>query len=150
MSEHQKDEFLKDEYLLLQGFYEDFDRRALMVKGWSVTVAIAGLAVGFEKGIPAIWALAGVAALMFWIIDGKWRMYQYANRKRIKEIEAHFRHESRNDIIPLQAFERWWSGYEEQSLLKVVFYPVVMLPHILAVVLSAILIVVHYHIRCLV
>ena len=88
MDKDQKDVFLKDEYLLLQGFYVDFDRSALMVKGWSVTVAIAGLAVGFEKGIPGIWVLVGVAALMFWIIDGKWRMYQYANRKRIKEIKV--------------------------------------------------------------
>ena len=118
MKEDQKNDFLKDEYLLLQGFYEDFDRRALIIKGWSVTVAIAGIAVGFEKKCPTIWALAGVAALMFWIIDGKWRMYQYANRKRIKEIEAHFRNEGEDKLMPLQAFERWWSGYEEQSLLK--------------------------------
>ena len=150
MTEDQKDAFLKDEYLLLQGFYEDFDRRALVVKGWSVTVAIAGLAVGFEKSSPAIWALAGVAAAMFWIIDGKWRMYQYANRKRIKEIEAHFRNESGDEIIPLQAFERWWSGYEEQSLLKILCYPVVLLPHALAVILSVGLLIVHYLIHCLV
>ena len=113
MNADQKDEFLKDEYLLLQGFYEDFDRRALLIKGWSVTVAIAGLALGFEKSLPTIWALAGIAATLFWIIDGKWRTYQYANRKRIKEIEAHFRNERGNDVVPLQVYEWWWSGYEE-------------------------------------
>jgi hypothetical protein len=143
MNEDQKDEFLKDEYLLLQGFYEDFDHRALTIKGWSVTVAVAGLAVGFEKSSPAIWALAGIAAAMFWIIDGKWRMSQYANHKRIKEIEAHFRNKSGSGIVPLQAFERWWSGYEEQSLHKVLWYPVVMLPHALAVFLSFGLLIFH-------
>lgn len=147
MNEDQKDGFLKDEYILLQGFYEDFDRRALMIKGWSVTVAIAGLAVGFEKNIPAIWALAGVAALFFWVIDGKWRTYQYANRKRIKEIEAYFRGDSEKSIKPLQAYERWWSGYEEQSLCKVLYYPLVMLPHVLAIGLSAALLVTHYFVH---
>ena len=55
MNAEQKYQFLKDEYLLLQNFYEDFDRRALLIKGWSVTVAIAGLTLGFEKQIPTIW-----------------------------------------------------------------------------------------------
>ncbi len=146
MNADQRDKFLKDEYLLLQGFYEDFDRRALLIKGWSVTVAVAGLALGFEKGNPAIWAMAGVVAVMFWVIDGLWRTYQYANRKRIEEIEAHFRSGSENGIVPLQIFERWWSGYKEQSLVKVLCYPVVILPHGLVVLVSVSLLLIHHYI----
>jgi len=150
MDTDKTNEFLKDEYLMLQGFYEDFDRRALLIKGWSVTIAIAGLALGFEKSLPEIWFLSGVAALMFWVIDGKWRVYQYANRKRIKEIEAHFRSEKEIAIFPFQAYDKWWLGYQEQSLLKILLYPIVMLPHVLAVLLSASLLVSHYFIYGLV
>lgn len=130
MNAEQKDEFVKDEYLLLQGFYEDHDRRTLLIKGWSVTVAIAGLALGF-----AIWILSGIAAALFWLIDGKWRTYQYANRKRIKEIEAYFRNKIGKDIVPLQTYNSWLSGYEEQSIYRILLYPLVMLPHAVAILI---------------
>lgn len=144
MNAEQKDEFLKDEYLLLQGFYEDYDRRTLLIKGWSVTVAIAGLALGFEKELPAIWILSGIAAALFWLIDGKWRTYQYANRKRIKEIEAYFRNKIGKDIVPLQTYNSWLSGYEEQSLSRILLYPLVMLPPAVAILICLCLLIVHY------
>jgi hypothetical protein len=47
MDEQTKVALLKDEYLTLQQFYEDFDKRILGIKGWSATIAIAAIGVAF-------------------------------------------------------------------------------------------------------
>src|SRR2546422_10117971 len=40
---------LKDEYLLLQKFYEDFDARVVTIKGWSASIGIAAIGGGFYQ-----------------------------------------------------------------------------------------------------
>jgi len=52
MNNDTKASFLKDEYLLLQRIYEDFDQRAMTIKGWSATIAVA--AIGAENTIPLV------------------------------------------------------------------------------------------------
>jgi hypothetical protein len=47
MNQDTKLGFLKDEYLLLQKFYEDFDARIITIKGWSATVGLAAIGGGF-------------------------------------------------------------------------------------------------------
>ncbi|HEV7796564.1 MAG TPA: hypothetical protein VGO73_00295 [Pyrinomonadaceae bacterium] len=42
MDEKTKLPLLKDEYSMLQQFYEDFDKRILGIKGWSATIAMSG------------------------------------------------------------------------------------------------------------
>jgi hypothetical protein len=43
MDKSTKISLLKDEYILLQNFYEEFDQRLLTIKGWSVTVALGAI-----------------------------------------------------------------------------------------------------------
>ncbi len=52
----------------------------------------------------------------------------------VNEIEAYFR--GKHDLPPLQISSQWWSGYGEQSMRKIAFYPIVMLPHVLTTILS--------------
>ncbi len=40
---------LRDEYLLLQNFYENFDTRFVTIKGWSATVGMAAIGGGFYQ-----------------------------------------------------------------------------------------------------
>lgn len=48
MDEQTKILLLKDEYSMLQQFYEDFDKRILGIKGWSATIALAAIGAGFS------------------------------------------------------------------------------------------------------
>ena len=101
MEENKKNELLKDEYLKLQDIYEDFDRRTLTIKGWAITICLGGIAVGFEKGLASLWILSGIAALLFWLIEAKWKTYQYANTYRIRMIEGYFRGDEDKKILYL-------------------------------------------------
>lgn len=64
MNEHQEN-LLKEEYFFLQQAYEDFDRRALLIKGWSVTLSLGGIVIGFQKRSIQILILSGIASLLF-------------------------------------------------------------------------------------
>ena len=46
MNSEQRAEFLKDEYIMLQQFYEDIDEKGLTIKSWSITVALAAVGAG--------------------------------------------------------------------------------------------------------
>ncbi|WP_347114828.1 hypothetical protein AAHB66_00390 [Leclercia sp. S52] len=113
----QNDNFLKDEYLKLQDQYEDYDRRALIIKGWIGAGAVAGFALGTnsDKHVTSItlFAIASIA-LCFWYLEAKWKTFQYAIADRIRIIEAHFRQES--DVLikepkPLQIYHWWYKSY---------------------------------------
>jgi len=49
MTKDQKNSLLKNEYLKLQDIYDDFDKRALSIKGWAITICLGGIAVGLKK-----------------------------------------------------------------------------------------------------
>ena len=53
LDEKERASYLKDEWLLLQNHYEDFDRRSLTIKGWVSTGATAGLAIAFGKDMTS-------------------------------------------------------------------------------------------------
>jgi hypothetical protein len=67
-----KSQFLKDEYLLLQRFYEDLDGRIVTIKGWSSTIAIAAIGSGFWQS-RFLWLFAAGASLVFWAIEALWK-----------------------------------------------------------------------------
>ena len=53
LDEREHRSFLKDEYLLLQNQYEDYDRRSLTIKGWVGSGAAAALALAFNSSYRA-------------------------------------------------------------------------------------------------
>ena len=151
MSATEKENLLRDEYLFLQETYEDFDQRALLIKGWSVTVSLGGLVVGLQYGKPYIWAIAALAGVLFWTIEAMWKGFQYCFSPRIQEIEAHFRGEAKySEIKPLQIYSSWFEAYQEQSggvardLIQSAFLPLVFLPHVVSVFAALALLTLHY------
>ena len=88
-------EELKEEYLFLQQTYEYFDNRALLIKGWCITISLGALALGFDSSksgfSTSLFLFVGGSALLFWLIEAKWKTFQYANAYRIRIIEANFR-----------------------------------------------------------
>src|ERR1700761_1584350 len=94
MSSEEKLQYLKDEYLKLQDQYEDYDRRSLTIKGWISAAAVAGMALGLDHAKNPhgeIWLVIAVIAACIWYLEGRWKMFQYGLRDRIRMIEAFFR-----------------------------------------------------------
>lgn len=111
-------EELKEEYLFLQQTYEDFDNRALLIKSWCITISLGALALGFDssKGgfSTSLFLFVAGSALLFWLIEAKWKTFQYANAYRIRIIEAYFRgDENYQNIVPFQIYNSWFKAYSE-------------------------------------
>ena len=157
METWEKD-YLKEEYFKLQDQYEDFDRRALQIKGWIGAGAIAGMAIGFDSGKSgdgAIWVLIAIMAGCFWYLEAKWKVFQYSLAGRIRMIEALFRGDEGiliEETKPLQMYCWWFESYREGipiypcekgkrpekekiSLREAAFQGFVMMPYALIVVI---------------
>ena len=117
LSDAERNSFLKDEYLLLQNHYEDFDRRSLTIKGWVGSGAVAALAISFStsyhlSALIAIFVM--VMACVFWYVEAKWKVFQYALADRIRVIEAYFRNDPNKpegSPDPFQIYHSWYRSY---------------------------------------
>jgi hypothetical protein len=125
---------LKDEYLLLLKFYEDFDARLIIIKGWSVTVSLTAIGLGFQNAKPALWLFGAGAALIFWILEGTWKSFQYSYSFRIQEIETAFRTGDFAAVVPLQTYSRWYDGWRRRQWLRTMALPIVWVPHALTAI----------------
>ena len=118
MDNATRTELLKEEYFELQRIYEDFDRRALTIKGWAITICVGGIGIGFQYAdqINPLLGLVVFASLLFWVIEAKWKTFQYANSYRIRKIEAHFRGDKNySELVPLQMYHDWFQSYSNDE-----------------------------------
>ncbi len=79
---------LRDEHQALLGIVKDFDARLLTVKGWGVTLSLAALAWGFEKGHFGLFLVAALSGFGFWMIEGVMKRHQMRFYVRMREIEV--------------------------------------------------------------
>lgn len=131
---------LKDEYVMLQQFYEDIDEKGLNIKNWSVTVALATIGAGllYHKNILL---LTCAAAIMFWILEGYWRGLSYFFVVRIKDIEKIFARGNPEDETPLQVYSTWEKAYAKKGD-RTIHYMLKfssMLPHVAIALVSLLL-----------
>jgi len=119
LEEKEKRGFLKDEYLLLQNQYEDFDRRSLTIKGWIGSGAAASLALSFNSTNQYAFMVpifVAVIAAVFWYLETCWKMVQYSLSDRIRIIEAYFRGDAdilEQDPVPFQTYHAWFKSFAE-------------------------------------
>jgi hypothetical protein len=132
MDNDTKRQLLKDEYLHLQNVIEGFDGRALTIKAWSISFSLAALAGAFASHSTLLLLIASLSTLLFWIIEGYWKTFQYAYYSRIGKIEKYFENES-EDILPMQIGANWykhWKAGGNKRLVRIMFWPHVALPHV--------------------
>lgn len=131
---------LKDEYVMLQQFYEDIDEKGLNIKNWSITVALASIGTGlvYDRNILL---LACAAAIMFWVLEAYWRGLSYFFVVRIKDIETAFANGEAEKEIPLQVYSTWDRAYKtsKDQTLRYMFKFSSMLPHVMIAVISLVL-----------
>lgn len=114
MDQGTKITLLKDEYLLLQKFYEDFDGRIVTIKGWSATIGMAAIGGGFYQS-RYLWLFSAGAAIIFWLVESLWKSFQYMYGPRIQVIEEAFRTDQFADISPMQVYSSWFDTFQENG-----------------------------------
>lgn len=119
LDDKERKAFLRDEYLLLQNQYEDFDRRSLQIKGWLTGGAIAALGLAFNSESPVAASVpiaTAIIAAVIWYHEAKWKLFQYALTDRIRVIEAYFRGDPEMpepQPSPFQVYNSWYRSYSE-------------------------------------
>jgi hypothetical protein len=130
--------FLRDEYLLLQKTYEDFDSRALTIKGWSATIGIAAIGVGFYQS-RYLWLFAAGASLAFWCLEALWKTFQYCYSERIEQLEEVFRTGHAGAISPFQISRSWNNSWRRIRIYKQFFNGLIAVPHVVTLVVGLML-----------
>lgn len=105
---------LKDEYVMLQQFYEDIDEKGLNIKNWSITVALATIGAGLVYHKNILLLTCG-AAIMFWILEAYWRGLSYFFVVRIRDIEKAFAEGKVEEQTPLQVYSTWEDAYQKRG-----------------------------------
>jgi hypothetical protein len=140
MEPKQRAELLKDEYIMLQQFYEEIDSKGLTIKSWAITVALAAIGAGIVQRKEIL--LAGFfASLMFWYLEAHWRGLSHFFAARIQEIELVFQKENWTEEAPMQVYSTWNREYEKvkDQTFKYMFKRTTLLPHIVIAVLTLLL-----------
>jgi hypothetical protein len=81
-------EDLNKEYYALVGAVSEYDGRLMVIKGWSVTLSLAALGLGFQQQHYALFGLAAATALAFWFLDVLMKGYQMRYYARMRDIEV--------------------------------------------------------------
>jgi hypothetical protein len=121
ITEDQRRNYLRDEYLFLQSQYEDYDKRSLLIKGWVSSGAIAALALSMNVSRDAalfVTVIVVVVVSVTWYLESYWKVFQYAFADRIQIIEAYFRGDS--DVLiknphPFQIYHWWYESYSNDA-----------------------------------
>jgi len=139
---------LKDEYVMLQQFYEDIDQKGLNIKNWSITVALASIGTGIFYDKNVLW-IASAAALMFWVLEAYWRGLSYFFVARIKLIEKAFAEGGAQSTTPLQVYSTWAETYKEKKdqTFRYMFKFSSVLPHVPIIIVSLILYFANIHLN---
>lgn len=155
-------EDLGREYYALVGAVSDFDGRQMVIKGWSVTLSLAALGLGFQQQHYALFGLASLTALGFWFLDVLVKTFQVRHYPRMRDIEYVA---SRLNSVTVEGIgqvsspridmywsyrgapQRDWRGEEPERMdsdmirrlvrVKPWLLPQVLLPHWVAVVVGA-------------
>jgi hypothetical protein len=106
---------LSTEYYAILNVITDYDQRLIVVKGWSVTLSLAAIGFGFEKGHYALFALAALTSLAFWYLDALYKGFQirYYSRMRDIEVAAYYLNRVRLPELEEMSAPRvdWYWGY---------------------------------------
>lgn len=154
---------LNEEYFSIVKVVSEFDGRLVIVKGWSVTLSLAGLGLAFQQAHYALFLLASVTAVAFWSIETSMKRHQVQYYPRMRAIEVAT---SKLNSIVIDGYAvsapliDWYWGFRGRGsfqphsptqrnasnisrLIRIAPYmPHVMLPHIIAAVLGIVLFIV--------
>lgn len=140
MDTNLKTTYLKDEYLLLQKFYEDYDSRVIIFKGWSATIGLAAIGAGFYQS-SYLWLFAAVISLICWILESIWKSFQSMFGPRMSLIEKAFRDDDFSTISPFQIYTSWFETLKQRGFRIFHFFKIgiVIFPHAAIILVALVL-----------
>ena len=143
MDKNKRADLLKDEYVMLQSFYEEMDTKGLNIKYWTITIAGAAIVAGIQSRSSLILAVAFGASLMFWYLEAYWRGLSHFFVARINEIEAFFKDEESSKAAPLQFYNKWREEYAKSGdqTFRYIMKTTVVIPHAIIAVLSLVILI---------
>ncbi len=126
-------DWIKEEYFYLHSQIEEFDKKALQIKQWSVTIAIAGIGTAYWKGVAELLLLSSLSALLFWFLETQWKLFQQSHLGRIRVIERYLRFPVK-EFAPLQIHTYWNRCYKKtlrgfKCFFTVLAWRAVWIPH---------------------
>jgi hypothetical protein len=140
MNEDKRIDLLKDEYIMLQHFYEDIDSKGLTIKNWAITVALPVIGTGlfYHK---ELFLIGLFAAMVFWYLEAYWRGLSHFFSTRIKNIELAFQSGKWNEEVPLQVYSTWVAEYKRSGdqTLRYMFKQSSLLPHVVIALVNLVL-----------
>lgn len=135
-------ETLALEYELAFSTYEGFNDQFLAIKGWSVSVGLAGILASYSDALKnnAIVAMsaASLSVIPFWIMDAQWKAYQSNYVEKIESIEA-IDVCSKDAAQSFSLFSGWGNTYSEFAWVGHLFQANVAFPHAFILVLGMVL-----------
>ena len=154
---------LLEEYYAIMKVVSEYDSRLMIIKGWSVTLSLAGIGLAFSEGHYSLFALAAFSAGGFWYVETLMKQHQLHYYARMRDIEVSSFHLEHLNIVGrlMSAPQIDWSwGFNGKSdtplpdrpqrrspaevrtlLARAPWMPWVAIPHALAVVLGVLLFV---------
>ncbi len=81
-----REDLLREYYAILD-VISAYDARELTIKGWSVTLSLAGLGFAFERQSYGLFGVSALAAVAFWFLDALSKGYQLRYYARMRDIE---------------------------------------------------------------
>jgi hypothetical protein len=142
MDKQTRANLLKDEYIMLQQFYEDIDQKGLNIKGWSITATIASFGAAMIYEHREAYLIAAGASLLFWYLEAYWRGLGYFFSRRIIQIEEAMRDEEElEEMSPLQVYRVWSKEYDRGGgkTLRYMFKLSTMLPHVIVLIAAVVM-----------
>lgn len=141
MDDKEKRTHLKDEYLHIQKMIVDLDGRALTIKAWSVSFSLASAGGAFAVHAPVVLLLSAVSAVIFWVIEARWKHFQYGFYGRSEVIERFFQGKA-PETVPMQIDHHWNNIVRisaKPGLIRTMLKAHVALPHIVISLLTVLL-----------
>ncbi len=78
---------MSTEYYHLTDIVTAFDQRILTIKGWSVTLSLATIALGFQQRHYGLFLVGGVSALAFWASEATTKDHEMNYYPRMRQLE---------------------------------------------------------------
>ena len=128
----------KAEYLQLQSFIDAFDSRAFTIKAWSVTFSLAAVAGAFASHAAPVFLIAGLSAILFWVVETHWNGIKSSYYVRIDALESFFRGET-DSLVPMQISANWvpqFHGRNRAKFFIAMWRLHIALPHLPIVLIS--------------
>ena len=83
-----------------------------------------------------LWLFSAGAALVFWVLEGLWKSFQYMYAPRIKLLEEAFRNDEFEGLAPFQVYSSWFTHLQDNGfqLVRNMFLGLVAFPHAVTVI----------------